>query len=230
MAENARSIADEIRAGLVRARRPDKAEQMRAYLKSTLPCLGVPAAERREIVDTALRRHQPDRPLWRWIVLDLWAEPTYREERHAAIDVLNHPGARDHRDLDALDICEQLIREGAWWDLVDATSWTVGDILAREPVRGAKRVREWIDRDDIWLRRAVITAQRRAGEDTDTELLTDAILASVGTGEFFLDKAIGWALRAYAGTDPAWVDAFVAEHEDVLAPLSVTEATRRRGE
>ncbi len=132
----------------------------------------------------------------------------------------------DHRDLDALELCHELIIEGAWWDLVDAASWAVGDILGRERVRGTEVVRGWLDDDGVWLRRAAITAQRRLGEDTDTELLADAILASVGSGEFFLDKAIGWALREHAKTDPDWVRTFVAEHEDELAKLSRDEATK----
>lgn len=223
---NAWSIAGEIKRGLRRARQPDKAEGMRAYLKSELPCLGVVAADRRASVGEAFRSHELDRSTWGAVVDALWDEPEYREDRLAAIDLLCAGAARDHRDERTLERCERMIVEGAWWDLVDGVGWAVNDILDRHRRRATPIVRTWIDADDVWLRRVAITSQLRSKEDTDLTLLTDAIEANAGSGEFFLQKAVGWALRSYARTDPDWVRSFVAAHRDELSPLSVREATK----
>lgn len=220
-------IAGEIRRGLHAARQPDKAEGMRAYLKSALPCLGVTADDRRKAVRAAYRHHDDmDRVVWRAVVQELWDDPEYREERHAAVDVLCAPPAQSFRDEKALDLCRDLVVEGRWWDLVDGTAWAVNDILDRHRRQVTPVIREWMDADDIWLRRVAIISQLRSKDDTDVELLRDAILASAGSDEFFLRKAIGWALRSYARTDPEWVRAFVDEHDDELSALSKREATK----
>lgn len=222
MAQSPQEVANHIRAGLHRARHPEKAEQVRAYLRSTLPCLGVSADDRHRVVDKVLHRHEPDASTWRWIVYDLWNEPSYREERYAAIDVLAHPSLEDHRDGNTLTQCHDLIVEGAWWDLVDGVTVAVNDILIRHRRVADPVVRQWSVADDLWIRRAAITSQLRSHGATDVELLRDVILASAGLGEFFLDQAIGWALREHARADREWVRAFVAEHADVLG-----EASRR---
>ena len=81
----------------------------------------------------------------------------------------------------------------------------------------------------MWLRRSAIICQLGAKADTDTALLATCIEANLGDREFFVRKAIGWALRQYAWTDPGWVHAFVAEHHDALSPLSRREALKNIG-
>lgn len=76
------------------------------------------------------------------------------------------------------------------------------------------------------MRRASITAQLKAEGDTDHELLCRVIEPNLADPEFFIRKAIGWALREYAKTAPAWVSDFVAEHGDRMSPLSRREALK----
>ena len=87
----------------------------------------------------------------------------------------------------------------------------------------------WAVGDDRWLRRVAVICQVGAKDRTDRVLLSDAILANAADRDFFLRKAIGWALRDYARTDPAWVRDFVAAHEDELSPLSKREALKHLG-
>ena len=150
----------------------------------------------------------------------LWAGATRREERYAAIDLLE----RGRRELTAADLpyLERLIVEGAWWDLVDPVSRLVGGLLPGiEP-----ELRAWARDADMWKRRTSIICQRGRKDETDRELLRACIEPNLGDREFFVRKAIGWALRDYAWHDPRWVDRYVRELGDRLSPLSRREATK----
>lgn len=122
---------------------------------------------------------------------------------------------------------EEMIATGAWWDLVDAIATRpLGEILSRHPGAVRAELLAWSKGEDLWLRRAAILAQLHFREATDRGLLARLIEPSLGRREFFLAKAIGWALRHFARTDPAWVRDYVARHRSRLAPLSVREATK----
>ncbi len=122
-----------------------------------------------------------------------------------------------------------MIVTGAWWDHVDGISERIGALLlAHRPVLEPV-IREWSTDPDRWLRRSSIISQLALKERTDVALLTDVIAANLADREFFIRKAIGWALRQYARTDPDWVRAFVADHQDALSPLSRREAMKHLG-
>jgi len=127
--------------------------------------------------------------------------------------------------MSLLPLYRKLIVSGAWWDHVDELSHRVGELLVLDRPAMTPTLRAWAVDTDIWLRRSAIIAQLGAKQSTDLDLLTYAIEASIGEREFFLRKAIGWALREYARTDPGWVSVFVAEHPD-LSPLSRREALK----
>jgi 3-methyladenine DNA glycosylase AlkD len=122
---------------------------------------------------------------------------------------------------------DHFIVDGAWWDFVDTVATRlvrpilVADRASVEPV-----VRRWAGDDELWRRRAAILVQVGARGATDTELLADVIDANVADRQFFIRKAIGWALRDYARTDPDWVRSFVDARADRPSPLSIREATR----
>jgi 3-methyladenine DNA glycosylase AlkD len=88
-------------------------------------------------------------------------------------------------------------------------------------------LRRWSTDADFWIRRAAITAQLGAKSATDRALLAAVIEPNLADSEFFIRKAIGWALRDYAATDPDWVRAFAARHGEALSPLSRREALRK---
>jgi len=214
-----------VRAALRGAAQPDLAGPMQAYMKSATPYLGVRVPTVRALTRAEARL----RPLATSAdladtVLGLWRTADYREERYAAIALLDTPGARRLREPGLLGALRELIVTGAWWDYVDELAHRVGELLLGWPAEVRPALLTWIRHDDRWLRRASIICQLGARDRVDTGLLTAAIEASIGDSDFFLRKAIGWALRDYARTDPAWVRSFVRNHE--LSPLSRREALR----
>lgn len=220
--------ADAVRAGLRAAARPEKADGMRAYLKSALPCLGTYSDDRRRAVDQALAgiTVELDRPMWEELIRALWDDPEHREERQAAVDVLVHRRARHLRDVDALPLCRALVVEGAWWDLVDGIGKAVNEVLDRHRVDATPIIRAWATDDDMWVRRSAIISQLRSRGATDLELFGHAVDANIDDEDFFVRKAIGWALRSHARTDPDWVRDFVRDRRDRLSALSIREATK----
>lgn len=157
-------------------------------------------------------------------VLELWRGATWREERYAAIDLTGLRLAA--RELSMLAVYEEIIRSGAWWDLVDGVAHRLGALLQAHRKQLTPVLRRWSTDPDFWIRRASITAQLGAKSATDTALLATVIEANLADPAFFIRKAIGWTLREYAKTDPAWVRAFVLRHGDELSPLSRREALR----
>ena len=220
------ALVGAVRAGLDARADRARAEGMRAYLKSALPCLGVYSAGMKEVARESLAAHPLDGvDDWRDTVLALWREATYREERHLAIALARDRRFREHRTSALLPMWEELIVTGAWWDLVDpVASHLVGEVLLREHDVVAPVMRDWSTDADMWKRRTSIIAQLLARGRTDVELLLACIEPNRGDREFFIRKAIGWALREYSKTDRDAVVRYVETTE--LSPLSRREALK----
>jgi 3-methyladenine DNA glycosylase AlkD len=221
-----------VREELRRVARPENAPAMQAYMKSAMPFLGVSAADLRRVCrsvfggrgyDTAAR--------WRGDVLALWRGATHREERYAAVELTGVRAARPFQDMDALPMYEEMVTTGAWWDYVDALAkHRLGAILRGHPRPMGKAMRAWSRDGDLWKRRSAILCQLAFKEETDLDLLYACLEPSLESKEFFLRKAIGWALRQYAWTDPEEVRRYLRKHESRLAPLSRREALKNLGE
>src|SRR6185437_3168455 len=104
----------------------------------------------------------------------------------------------------------------SWWDSVDALAPTIGDIVYRDRALAA-RMDELIEADDFWLRRVAILHQLAWKAETDEKRLLRYCLQCAEEKEFFIRKAIGWALRQYARTAPDQVRRFVQQHEGKLS-------------
>ena len=203
---------------------------MQAYMKSAMACHGVQKPARLAALRPMLRGHTlPDRVSWDATVRALWDGASFREERYAAIDLARHRAySAWATDVRSMDLYEHLIVTGAWWDYVDDVAIRlVGPALRAHRAEVTPMVLGWARNRDRWRRRAAVICQIGARDDTDTALLTACIRDNVGDTDFFLRKAIGWALREHAKTNPDWVRTFVATHRDRLSPLSIREATRR---
>lgn len=220
-----RVLVETVRADLRTAADPSRAPQMQAYMKSTMPYLGVPVPDVRRIVRAAAKVRPPaTTDALAATAAALWREASYREERYAATALLDVPAARRLQTPALLPLYHEMIITGAWWDHVDEVAHRVGELLVAYPAELRPAVHAWVRDPDRWLRRASIICQVGLRSGTDTELLSEAIVANAGDPDFFLRKAIGWALRDYAKTEPGWVRAFVAAHE--LSPLSRREAMK----
>jgi 3-methyladenine DNA glycosylase AlkD len=123
------------------------------------------------------------------------------------------------------------VTTGAWWDVVDNIAGNrVGPILRSSPGIVTPVVRSWAVDDDLWVRRTAILCQLGSKAATDTELLAHVLERNLEDShhgrEFFIRKAVGWALRQHARVDPGWVLDFVAAHDDRLSGLSRREALK----
>jgi 3-methyladenine DNA glycosylase AlkD len=225
------ALVHDLRAGLAAAADPAVAPAMQAYMKSDLPYYGVRATSCRAVCTRVIAAHPlPDRAAWQAAVRRLCDEATHREELYAAVALLRDRRYAEYRDVDVLPLYQHVLVTGSWWDVVDDTAaHLVGPLLLAHPAEVGPVLRAWAVDEDRWLRRTSVIAQLLAKERTDLDLLTTAIEANVDDRDFFLRKAIGWALRQYARTDPDWVRAFVAEHADRLSPLSRREALKHLG-
>jgi 3-methyladenine DNA glycosylase AlkD len=203
---------------------------MQAYMKSDLPYRGVAMPDTRRIARSVYADHRLTlRPDWERAVRTLYDDAAFREERYAALTLAGHRFYREFQTPESLPLYEHLIVTGAWWDLVDEISHRVGDVLRGHRAVTEPVIRAWSVHPDRWLRRTAIICQLGHRQETDQALLADVITPNLGDPEFFVRKAIGWALREYAKTEPAWVQDYVARHRDSMAPLSVREALKHVG-
>jgi 3-methyladenine DNA glycosylase AlkD len=221
-------VIDDVRAALAAAGHPERAAQQQAYMKSAMPHRGISRPELKALLRPLLATYAPaGRGEWERDVRDLWDGAGFREERYAAITLARHRKARGWQDVDTLDLYRHLVVTGAWWDLVDEiAAHLVGGVLSTHRAEATPVLRSWATDDDLWLRRTAVLAQLRHRADTDVDLLRFAIESNVDDPSFWLRKAIGWALRSYAATDPDRVRAEVIRLDGRLSGLSRREALK----
>jgi 3-methyladenine DNA glycosylase AlkD len=227
-----RALVDAVRRELRAAADPAKAPGMQAYMKSEMPFHGVQAPAQRRVFTAVFAGHPIGSfDAWRATVLLLWREATHREERYAAIALASDRRYRAHRtSLEALPLYQELIVTGAWWDLVDpVATHPVAELLAEHRAATTAALLGWSRAPDRWLRRAAIICQVNAKAGTDLELLYACIEPNLADRDFFIRKAIGWALRAHARTDPDEVARYVHATGTRLSPLSRREALKHLG-
>lgn len=202
---------------------PAAAESMAAYMRNQFPFLGIKSSIRRQLqrefyADLGL----PPLANLSSILLDLWSLPE-REYQYSACELLGKfekklpPGF--------IETIETLLITKSWWDTVDTlASNNVGTHFIRFPTVRDTTLEKWRQSEDFWLRRTCLLFQLKYKSNTDFELLKAIILENLGSGEFFINKAIGWALRQYTRVDPDGVKAFVVKTP--LEPLSAREALK----
>lgn len=196
-------------------------------MKSDMPFYGVAVPAVRKLVHSACSARAPlARLAWKHTVLSLYRSAEYREERYAALGIAGFKAYRDYHDFEALKVYEELITTGAWWDLVDECSPRVGLILEHAPNRTRPELLAWSRSDNVWKRRVSIICQGRFKAKTDLELLYACIEPSLGEPEFFLQKAIGWALRNVAWFDAKEALRYVKQHKGELSNLAKREALK----
>ncbi len=204
---------------------------MQAYMKSAMPFHGVPMPRVRAITKQAFAPLSfPTEATWERVVRAMWTGARFREERYAAIALTAVRAARAYQTPRAMPLYEMMITQGAWWDLVDELATNrVGPILRAHPKAMKPLLLRWSKDDDMWKRRTSIICQARARSGTDVDLLYACIEPSIASSEFFLRKAIGWALREYAHVDPLEIARYVKSHESRLSGLSKREALKHVG-
>lgn len=220
-------FVDSVRIHFEAARNPAKAGPMAKYMKYNFPFLGLPRPEYQSIYQPLLAqiRGQVDQAWIHQAVQGLWELPE-REYQYAAIGLVW--ANRKALGPESLELAEAILQQKPWWDSVDTISsdW-VGPLVFRFPQLRSQMDR-WSRHPSFWVRRSAILHQLAYKTQTDTERLFDYCLHNAESSEFFIRKAIGWALREYAKTDSGLVYGFVAAHKDRLSSLSVREALKHQ--
>jgi 3-methyladenine DNA glycosylase AlkD len=194
---------------------------MAAYMKNQFPFLGLKKPARQEIYKEYVKGWKESKTIdWEFIWY-CWRLPE-REFQYLALSYLDAVGKL--LKVDDLQRLEKLITDKSWWDTVDSISPLVGQIALSNPISKEEHIAKWIINENIWLKRVSILFQLKFKRNTDTEFLEKAIISNSLTREFFVDKAIGWALREYSKTDKEWVKKFIDSNE--LSRLSVREASK----
>lgn len=203
----------------------ERATQMAAYMKTDMPFFGVIARQRDAIIKAAkVRFKRSDRAALLADVSALWAQPQ-REFKYAAIRWARQAKAVH---VDALPLYRRMIVDAAWWDLVDEiASHLIGRLVRKWPARAWPVVDAWIDDECLWLRRTAIICQLGSKADTDVDRLLRYCRARAHETDFFIRKAIGWALRAHGDVEPTVIADFLRAEGGVLSPLSYREASRK---
>lgn len=206
-----------------RERNPENAAQQKAYMRNQFEFIGLTATQRRALSKPFLAKdHLPTKAKAFQISRELWTQDE-REYQLFSMDLL----LKYNRKLDREDLAhlEHFITHKSWWDTVDMLAYKlVGAYMLKFPEAQKPKVDQWLASDNLWLQRTAILFQLQYKEQLDTELLTHAIHAMLGSKEFFINKAIGWVLRQYSRTHPEWVKEFVAQTE--LHALSRKEDLR----
>ena len=199
----------------------DDARAMKAYMRGRFEFLGVKTPARRKAAKAFFKKHGGADIDWRF-VRQAWEHP-FREMQYAALDYLEtrknllRPG-----DLPQL---KKLAQTKSWWDTIDFLDRLAGGIIAGFP-ETRPVILQWSRDEDIWLRRLAIDHQLLRQDQTDQHLLEQILVNNLDQTEFFINKAIGWALRDYSKTNPEWVKNFIRQHHGKMAPLSIREASK----
>lgn len=202
---------------------PANAEQMERYMKNHFPFFGIKTPQRREIEkrffqETGIVKE----PFHHELVLELW-QMQQREYQYAALTYIEKSLSKLQKSDVAL--METLITTKSWWDTVDAlAAKPVGNIAQKFPEVVEETIDGWATHDNMWLRRTAILFQLKYKQATNEERLYQYIRLNAASKEFFIQKAIGWALREYSKTNPLSVKGFIEGSR--LAPLSVREGSK----
>jgi 3-methyladenine DNA glycosylase AlkD len=201
------------------AANPEKAAAMSAYLKDQFAFLGVQKPEREALTKDFLKQKRKEPLDWEFVEA-CYAKPQ-REFHYLTVDYVLL--MKDKLQPEDIAHIEALITRNSWWDTVDMYNIPLGCMFLKYP-QTAQTVKRWMTSDNLWLRRMSVIFQLHLKDKSDTVFMAEAIENNLGSKEFFINKAIGWALREYSKTNPEWVRAFIESHE--LAPLSVREASK----
>ncbi|OZM57518.1 DNA alkylation repair protein [Lottiidibacillus patelloidae] len=203
----------------------EKAIPMKKYMKDHFEFLGIPSPIRIDLTKQFFKEYGiPEGKDLHTIINLLWELPE-REYQYIALSILD----KKKKQLSETDIpfLEDLITNKSWWDTIDAIAPNyLGLILKKNPTIVETYVNKWLSSDNIWLNRTAILFQLKYKKDTNKELLFNIISKLAHSNEFFIRKAIGWALREYSKTDPVAVTVFIEENNDQLSPLSKREGMK----
>ncbi len=200
----------------------EQAIKMAKYMKNNFLFLGIQKPVRTKLQKDFLKNLRQKKTVdWDFVAL-AWKLPE-REFQYLALDYLLL--IKRHINKEDIDRLEFVITNKSWWDTVDIIADNlIGTVCVKYPDLIDSHILRWAESDNLWLRRTAILFQKKYKENTDTSLLARIILKNNNSQEFFINKAIGWALREYSKTNKEWVEDFIGNN--YLHPLSVREGSK----
>ena len=198
------------------------AESMSKYMQDKFRFLGVRGATRTEIY----KKYFPDARKTKTIDWDFVENCWNKEEREFQYVVVYYLKAMQkflkREDISRL---KYLIVTKSWWDTIDLLAKVVGSLIIR--IEGYDQIMlEWSKDSNIWLRRVAILYQLSLKDKVDKQVLDKILVNNLGDSEFFINKAVGWALRDYSKYNPEWVREFIKKNKENMANLSIREASK----
>lgn len=205
------------------SRNEDNATPMAKYMRDQFPFLGIKTPERKELLKQFFQESNILKsPFQAEFVLQLW-ELDEREYQYAALTYIEKMVKKLTKN--DLSLMEQLILTKSWWDTVDVLApKPVGTLAKQYPEIIREKLDVWAINENMWLRRSAILFQLKFKQNTNEDILYRYITQNATDKEFFIQKAIGWALREYSKTNPHSVRNFI-EHQP-LANLSIREGSK----
>lgn len=196
---------------------------MKKYMRDKFDYLGIKSPTRAELLKPFFPEFKKlDEKEWMLVVEQLWNQK-FREFQYAAMELCSKKTKAF--EPDHLPFLEKMITEKSWWDTVDmVASNLIGEYFKKYPEKIPAAIARWTKTDNFWLHRTCIIFQLKYGSKTDQKLLFDLCSKYAGESEFFMRKAIGWALRQYSKFNPPAVSSFLKKQP--LSPLSVREASK----
>ena len=198
------------------------AESMSKYMQDKFRFLGIRGATRTEIY----KKYFPDARKTKIIDWDFVENCWNKEEREFQYVVVYYLKAMQkflkREDISRL---KYLIVTKSWWDTVDLLAKVVGSLIIRIEEYDQIML-EWSKDSNIWLRRVAILYQLSLKDKVDKQVLDEILVNNLGDSEFFINKAIGWALRDYSKYNPEWVREFIKKNKENMANLSIREASK----
>lgn len=201
---------------------PERAMAMSKYMKDQFHFYGIAAADRKNLYKDFLKSEKATKSV-DWAFLEQCNGDEHREFQYLAYDYLLAMKKFVH--FEHIPQIKLFIMTRSWWDTVDFLSQVVGNIAMMDS-RVDELMLTWSLEENIWTKRVAILYQLRFKTKTNPTQLEQIILNCLGTNEFFINKAIGWALREYSKVHPEWVRQFLADYQERLAKLSIREASK----
>ena len=199
-----------------------RALDMSKYMKNKFEFFGVGAPDRNEIWKPYFKEAKKTKKI-DWNFIEICFKHDKRECQYTAAYYLKY--IQRFLVEDDIPKLKELVLTKSWWDTVDILDKVIGSIIYNNknlhPI-----ILERSKDDNIWLRRVAIDHQLLRKENTDEQLLEKILINNLNHKEFFVNKAIGWALRDYSKTNPQWVRNFIEVHKENMASLSIREASK----
>lgn len=200
----------------------EEALNMKKYMLNKFEFLGIRSPKRQELWKEYFKFAKSTKII-DWDFVNYCWQNDYREIHYIAAHYLKY--MENFLNVEDIEKIEKLIITNSWWDTSDILDRVVGEIIYKNP-NCANIMIDWSLSNSIWLRRVAIDHQLLRKEKTNKDLLEQIIINNLNSKEFFINKAIGWALRDYSKTNPEWVRNFLEKNKENMSKLSIREASK----